>query len=174
LGQEGLKVIAVSYHNIHAGTLRVISSKDQAMSANPSVQSFLNIESSITLDFCKEWGINIQSKIREFENAIKTLSEECNSVIVEFGACAKGCVFLNTCHLTNEHVAFVIDDTPEKLHKFIPGTGIQIVERNILKVLDVDYVLILAHNFKDYIIDSLRKDGYIGKFIVMFPNIQFI
>jgi len=66
----------------------------------------------------------------------------------------------------------VIDDTDLKQEKYIPGTGIQIKSREYLKTNKVDYILILAHNFKDVIVERLRKDGYTGKFIVMFPEIK--
>ena len=61
----------------------------------------------------------------------------------------------------------VVDD------KFIPGTGIQIKNREYLKDNKVDYILILAHNFKDVIIESL-KNQYDGKFIILFPQIKII
>ena len=53
----------------------------------------------------------------------------------------------------------------------MPGTGIQILPRSILDTNPPDYILILAHNFKDYIMSSLRKN-YQGKFLVMIPEIQ--
>jgi novobiocin biosynthesis protein NovU/D-mycarose 3-C-methyltransferase len=175
LGQEGLKVINVSYHNIHAGTLRVISVRQENhIDVDSSVESFLNLESFMTEDCYLSWGQNIQNKIESFKTFIQTLSLDCNDVIIGFGASAKGCVFMNTCGFTDEDIACVIDDTKEKQGKFIPGTGIEIVSRIVLKTLTPDYIIILAHNFKDYIIKSLRDDGYEGKFIVMFPQIAII
>jgi hypothetical protein len=174
LGQEGLTVVDASYHQIHAGTLRVLSVKEgTAISPNSSVESFLNLESFMTEEHYKTWGEEIQSKIIEFRKFIVNVSE--SNIIVGFGAAAKGCIFLNTCELDDSDIPFVIDDTPEKQGKFIPGTGIRIVGRETLwGDIKPAYILILAHNFKDYIIESLRKDGYEGKFIVMFPNIQVI
>ena len=55
----------------------------------------------------------------------------------------------------------------------MPGTGLKVVPRSELKNTKVDYLIILAHNFKDYIINSLRGE-YKGKFIVMFPDIKII
>jgi hypothetical protein len=65
----------------------------------------------------------------------------------------------------------VIDDTDIKQNKFIPGTGIEIVSRDILKQKKPDYILILAHNFSEYIIKSLYHE-YQGKFIVLVPEIR--
>ena len=51
----------------------------------------------------------------------------------------------------------------------MPGVGIQIVDRNRLIKDSPDYIVILAHNFADYIIQSV-KPVYKGKFIKMFPQ----
>ena len=55
-----------------------------------------------------------------------------------------------------------------KQNKFIPGTGIEISSRERLKEEMPDYILILAHNFSDYIIKSL-SNIYKGKYIVRCP-----
>ena len=80
---------------------------------------------------------------------------------------------MNAMGLTYNDIDCVIDDTDLKQGKYIPGTGIKVVSREILKEKQPDYILILAHNFKDYIIESLKEE-YKGKFIVLIPNIQII
>lgn len=173
LEQEGLRVINASYHDMHAGTLRVLSVKRfSRMQADSSVASFLNLEKFYTKEYCETWGKRAQEKIRLFKENIYNLVDAGTSII-GFGAAAKGCVFLNSCDITREHVSYVIDDTPYKQDKYIPGTGIKIVSREILKDTKPDFILILAHNFKDYIIDSL-KGQYKGSFIVMFPEVKII
>lgn len=171
--QEGLKVINVSYHDIHAGTLRVlIVKKSSQKQSDITVKSFINLEKSLTEEYCIEWGKNIINKIQKFKQFIIDLKSKGNKIAC-FGAAAKGCVFLNSCELDDTIIEFIIDDTPFKQNKFVPGTGIQIVNRETLKTTNIDYILILAHNFKDHIIESL-KDQYKGKFIIMFPNIKII
>jgi len=170
--QEGLYIISVSYHDIHTGTLRVISAKKSSRIPKDSVESFLNLEKFITNEYCIKWGENIHRKIRDFKDFFKHIRRNEQS-IAGFGAAIKGCVFLNTCDLDFNTIDFIIDDTPEKQGKFVPGTGIEVVNRDILKEKQPDYILILAHNFKDYIIESLRKE-YFGKFIIMFPDITII
>ena len=71
------------------------------------------------------------------------------------------------------HIDCVIDDTDIKQDKFIPGTGIQIVSKQILKEKTPDYILILAHNFSDYIMKSL-EGVYNNKFIILVPEIKVI
>lgn len=173
LEQEDMRVINVSYHDMHAGTLRVLSVKKSSQrQPDSTILSFLNLERTLTQEYCVKWGKRAQDKIKEFRYFIHNLLNHGHTIAC-FGAAAKGCVFLNSCEITDGMIEFIIDDTPFKQGKFVPGTGIEIVSRDILKDCQPDYLLILAHNFKSYIIDSL-KGQYNGKYIVMFPDIQVL
>lgn len=174
LKQEGLKVINVSYHDMHAGTLRVLSVKESSLrQIDSTILSFLNLEKTLTTEYCVKWGKRAKEKITEFQDFLHKLLNRYGSTIACFGAAAKGCVFLNSCGIDDTMIRFIIDDTLSKQGKFVPGTGIEVVNREILKIKKPDCILILAHNFKDYIINSL-KDQYDGKFIVMFPDIKIL
>jgi novobiocin biosynthesis protein NovU/D-mycarose 3-C-methyltransferase len=171
--QEGMKVINVSYHDIHAGTLRILCAKNTSRrQVDSTIDSFLNLEKTLTEEYCIKWGIRTHEKIKKYKIFISELINK-GKTIAGFGAAAKGCVFLNTCGIDYQTLQFIIDDTPFKQNKYVPGTGIQIVSRDILKYNSIDYILILAHNFRDYIIESL-KDQFKGKYIVMFPDIRIL
>jgi hypothetical protein len=118
------------------------------------------------------WGDVIESHISDCNGFLRMLKAD-GSNIIGFGAAAKGCIFLNSAKIDNTILDVVIDDTDLKQDKFIPGTGIQIKSREYLKDNKVDYILILAHNFKDVIIESL-KEQYGGRFIILFPQIKII
>ena len=172
LEQEGLKVINVSYHDMHAGTLRVLSVKKSSVrQPDSTILSFLNLERTLTKEYCLKWGRRTKEKILSYKKFMVDLLAHGKSIAC-FGAAAKGCVFLNSCEIDYGIIRYVIDDTPFKQGKFIPGTGIEVVSREILKSNPTDYIIILAHNFKDYIINSLKD--YKGKFIIMFPDISII
>jgi hypothetical protein len=173
LSQEGLKIINVSYHDMHAGTLRVLSAKKSSRRhPDDTIQTFINLEKTLTEEYCRKWGRRTHEKIHGFKNFITDILSK-GKTIACFGAAAKGCVFLNTCGIDHTMIKFIIDDTPFKQGKFVPGTGIEVVSRSVLKDNHIDYILILAHNFKDFIINSL-KDEYSGKYIVMFPDIRVL
>ena len=55
----------------------------------------------------------------------------------------------------------------------MPGTGIKIVDREFVNFEKIDYIIVLAHNFADYIINSFKND-YDGKFITFLPEIKII
>ena len=64
-----------------------------------------------------------------------------------WGAGAKGATFCNVVDPDCKWIRFVVDITPEKQGKFIPGTGHPIVSYMALK--DVDTVLLMNPNYHD-------------------------
>jgi hypothetical protein len=126
-----------------------------------------NIESYI------KWGENIKNNIGQSKEFILSFKDK-GAKIAGFGAAAKGCIYLNAASIDHIMIDYIVDDTNIKQGKFVPGTGIEIVSREKLKSNPVDYIVILAHNFSEYIIKSLRQDGYEGKFILFLPTIKIL
>lgn len=171
--KHGMKIINITKQNIHGGTLRlVIAPKSSNLNPDITVKAYLQLEKNYGLDYHIKWGEQVQNHIEESKECIKTLKQS-GKTIYGFGAAAKGCIYLNAMGITHEYVDYIIDDTDIKQGKFVPGTGIEIVSREILKDKQPDYILILAHNFADYIIESLKLE-YSGKFIILVPNIKII
>jgi 2-polyprenyl-3-methyl-5-hydroxy-6-metoxy-1,4-benzoquinol methylase len=168
----GLEIIKAIKYPIHGGTLRLLISKKGDWAVCDGVQKIINEEQIINEKYYKYWGAAVEEHISNCNIFLRMLKAD-GSNIIGFGAAAKGCIFLNSAKIDDTILDVVIDDTDLKQDKFIPGTGIQIKNREYLKDNKVDYILILAHNFKDVIIDSL-KEQYDGKFIVLFPQIKII
>ena len=169
----GLEIIKAVKYPIHGGTLRLLISKKGDWDVCDGVQKIINEEQSIDQKYYEDWGEVIEEHISDCKIMLQAC-KNANNNIIGFGAAAKGCIFLNSAKIDHTILDVVIDDTDLKQDKFIPGTGIQIKSREYLKENKVDYILILAHNFKDVIIKSLRNDGYTGNFIILFPTIQTI
>ena len=168
----GLEIIKAVKYPIHGGTLRLLISKKGDWSVCGGVEKIINEEQSINEQSYKDWGEVIETHISDCNGFLRMLKAD-GSNIIGFGAAAKGCIFLNSAEIDDTILDVVIDDTDLKQDKFIPGTGIQIKSREYLKDNKVDYILILAHNFKDVIIESL-KEQYSGKFIILFPQIKIL
>jgi hypothetical protein len=168
-----LEIIKVVKYPIHGGSLRLLISKKGDWDVCNGVQKLIDEEQLIDQKYYEDWGSVIEEHISDCKIMLQAC-KNANNNIIGFGAAAKGCIFLNSAQIDNTILDVVIDDTDLKQDKFIPGTGIQIKSREYLKDNKVDYILILAHNFKDVIIESLRNDGYTGNFIILFPTIQTI
>ena len=163
--EYGLNVLSIKKVDAQGGSLRIItsniSSSGDPLDSPKSINSKL-VKLEQDFDFT-EWNQKITMK--RFHDAI-FLNKLCGRIAC-FGAAAKGCVYLNSLYDAN----YVVDDTPEKLGKYIPGTGLKVMSREYLYEDQPDYLIILAHNFKDYIIDSLRPH-YKGHIITMLPEIE--
>ena len=93
--------------------------------------------------------------------------------MVGFGAAAKGTVLLNYCGLNHNWIDYVVDGTPYKQGKFVPGTKIPIYpEEKLLEEKPGTIVLILAWNFKEEIMKKLKGRGY--EFIIPIPKVEVV
>ena len=90
-----------------------------------------------------------------------------------FAASAKGNTLLNSCGLNTDVVDYIVDETPEKIGKFSPGTGIPIVNIAELKKNPPDYVIILSWNFSDVIIPKI-KNYCDAKIIIPIPEFTIL
>jgi len=167
---RGMRIIDASEQKIHGGSLRVISQKRTGENyvMPESVSKILEAEKKFDTEFYKNWGKSMKTHLTNSKEFLLNLKKS-GKKIAGFGAAAKGCTFLNAAEINNEIIDYIVDDTDTKQNKFMPGVGIEIVSRNTLISNPPDYIVILAHNFADYIRNSL-KPIYDGKFIVMFPQ----
>lgn len=173
--KHGLEVLQVVPQKIHGGTLRLIighQTRNQHLKDN-SVGEYLRKESKLTPKFYQQWGIKIKQYLVSCENELKYLKSKGNT-LVGFAASAKGCIFLNSAGVDSKVLDFIIDDTDIKQGKYMPGTGLQIKGRGEVDFEQIDYILILSHNFSDHIIRSLKDEGYEGKFIVCLPSYKIL
>lgn len=171
--KHGLKIIRVQKQKIHGGTVRLVMAKESSiLSSDGSVDEYLKYEEKFDEEYYKEWDKRVNDHLDKCKNLIFDLKSK-GYKIAGFGAAAKGCIFLNSIGIDYNHIDYIIDDTDIKQGKFIPGTGIEVVSRKKLKENKVDYIIILTHNFYEFIVDSVKKE-YDGKFIVFLPDIKII
>ena len=171
---SGLEVFAVKKYDIHGGTVRVFIGNPGNHGIESSVQDFLDLEAEAGFHGANRylaWNREIDELIEQLSNELRTLREDGNKVAA-FGASAKGNTLLNACRLDRRSIAYIVDDTPEKIDRFSPGTGIPIVDRSVLATDPPDYLVILAWNFAREIIDNTA--GFEGKYIIPIPMFKVI
>ncbi len=179
LAKHGLQILKITEFSIHGGTIRLVIGHIGDYSPATEVDMKIRDDRGIVdifskpLDeqYYKDWASNIHTHLDECYSLVTSLKEK-GKTIAGFGAAAKGCIFLNSSNIDHNIVDYVVDDTDLKQNKFIPGTGILITSRKELIKNPPDYLIILAHNFSEYIIKSLPD--FKGKFIIFFPEIKII
>jgi hypothetical protein len=95
--------------------------------------------------------------------------------IVGYGAPGKGTTLLNYCGIGPETLDYIIDSTPIKQGRYMPGTPIQIRHPDALKTDSPDYLLLLAWNYADAILkrEQLLRDRGM-KFILPVPKLEIV
>ena len=91
--------------------------------------------------------------------------------VAGYGAAAKGAVLLNAFGIGRETLSFVVDRSPHKRGKRMPGVGLPIAAPDRLLTDMPDFTLLLTWNFADEILAQqveYRRRG--GRFILPFPE----
>jgi SAM-dependent methyltransferase len=162
-----MKIISVEKQDIHGGTVRItITNEESSRPIEESVHTFINKEIELgynEVDKYIQWGIDVKKIIDKFSKRINELKDSGKSISA-FAASAKGNTLLNSAHINDNHIYYVVDQTPEKLGHYYSGTGIEIVDIKTIEEKPTDYILILSWNFKKEIIEKL-KPIYNGEFI---------
>lgn len=165
----GLNIMNVTKQDIHGGSVRVIIGYGQP---DGTAEKFLvdEIKDWRAIEPYYEFAYSVNSTIKDFRRNIIAL----NGKVAAFGASAKGNTLLNAADITFALIQYIVDETPEKIGKYSPGTGIPIVSMDMLKNEPPDYLVILSWNFKHEIVRKCLDAGYKGKFIIPIPKFYIV
>lgn len=161
--RAGLVLQDVTHHDIHGGSVRCFIGLDGKPS--DSVNDYIKKEIEggyTTVSVYKEWAKNIADVVGNFITSLVLLK---GKKVYGFAASAKGNTLLNVSQITAKEIPFIVDQTPEKIGKYSPGTGIPIISMEEMIKYQPDFLVLLSWNFANEIIDKCRKAGYTGKFI---------
>lgn len=129
-----------------------------------SMQIWVRKRPQLLEEFIKD----VDNIVEELSDVVASAQEE-GKKVVGFGAAAKGTVLLNAADI---RLDYIVDSTPYKQNKFVPGVGTPIYPEEHLLEDPPDIVVILAWNFKDEIMEKLKGRGY--KFVVPIPKVEII
>lgn len=119
----------------------------------------------------KEFSERAEEHRQELRRILGGLKASGN-MIVGVSAPAKGNTLLNYCKIGRETIDYIGEISEHKVGRFTPGTHIPVVEESRIINEQPEYALILAWNWATPIKESLREQGYKGKFIIPLPDIE--
>lgn len=175
---HGLTLFDVDEIPTHGGSLRIYGQHTEynavrPISSNVEILKAKEIQGRLTdLNYYKEFQFRVNKIKYQF---LSFLAEERlkSTKIAAYGAAAKGNTFLNYCGIKDDMIDFVVDISPYKQNKFLPGSHIPVLNEEALKMHKPEYIIILPWNIKQEIKQQLAYvKEWGGKFIIAIPELQ--
>jgi len=177
--ENGLQIFDVEEHTTHGGSLRLFAQRSdmgvQIVSEQVIELRKREIDAGMDSD-------NFYKNFQEKANIVKDdllnfliTAKKNGKKVVAYGAAAKGNTLMNYAGIRPDLLSYVVDRSPSKQGKYMPGSRIPIHTEQFLKDDKPDYVLILPWNLKNEVIKQLsyiKENG--GKFVVAVPNLEVI
>lgn len=173
---HNLKLINVVRTKMHGGAIRVIAARQNSKwRPESSVEEILSLEKEKQITSEKTYinfGEHARAHAEKLKSLLLSLKKKGNT-ISGYGAPGRGTILLNYAKIGNDILGYIIDASPLRAHKYMPGVHTPIHSHDYFKKNPTDYSLMLAWNYKDYIFSQEKE--YIangGKFIIPFPYIS--
>jgi SAM-dependent methyltransferase len=172
-----LMVADVERIPIHGGSLRVYVRHPSSDGPSAQVTALLAEEAAIgicSIDYFNGLAENVQRLRKSLRAALGDL-KAAGKTIAAYGAAAKGAVLLNAFDIGRETIDYVVDRSPHKQGRYMPGVRIPIRPAEDLVAEQPDACLLLAWNFADEILAqqaAYRAGG--GAFLIPGPHIRIV
>ena len=153
----------------------VILFKKKKIKETSKFKKMINSETKDKLNSITNWKKLNQICIKHKKNLnkiIKGLSN--NNKIAAYGASARSSTLINFLDQNNQIIKKIFDLNPLKKGLYTPGTFIKIENPIIRNIKKFDVIFLLAWNFKEEIINFLKKIKFKGNIIIPLPDIKLL
>jgi 2-polyprenyl-3-methyl-5-hydroxy-6-metoxy-1,4-benzoquinol methylase len=173
---QGLEIFDVEELPTHGGSLRIYA-KHAGNAVFPTTENVAKL-----LEKEAQAGMNTTAYYEGFQervNAVKygLLSflleqKKLGKKVIAYGAAGKGNTLLNYCGVKGDDlISFVVDASPYKQNKYLPGSHIPVVDAGAIRDYKPDYIVILPWNLKAEISEQLSYVKEWGcRFVVPIPE----
>lgn len=116
----------------------------------------------------QEFAKSVNRIISDFQMKISELRGH-GKIIAGYGAAAKASTLINAARLKEGDIAYIVDESPEKIGRFMPLPNIPIVDKNMLNDSDLANIFIFPWNLSEEI--ALKIRNQIGNVIEIWAAI---
>jgi SAM-dependent methyltransferase len=175
--KHGMSVVDAERVPLHHGQLRVHVQRQGEGTVQPGVEQVLAGEKAAGLEkfsTYQRFAENARTIKRDLHETLSDLAHK-GERVAGYGAPAKGNTLLGFLEIGPELLPYIVDRSLLKQGLYTPGTHIPVVAPERLLADQPDYVLLLAWNFVDEIVEQqaeYRRRG--GKFMVPVPAVRVL
>ena len=177
--RHGLALFDVEELPTHGGSLRIHArhAKNFSVAVSDRVAELKRREAGAGLGRLSTYA-GFGERVRETKRALLEFmvgAKRQGKRLAGYGAAAKGNTLLNYCGIRGDFLDCVVDRSPHKQNRFLPGTRIPVLPPEKLRETRPDYLLILPWNLKAEIMEQMahiRQWG--GRFVVPIPRVEVL
>ncbi|MBI4021908.1 MAG: methyltransferase domain-containing protein [Candidatus Andersenbacteria bacterium] len=172
LARADLAVCAAEVIPTQGTSLRVIARhREEAPPVESGVGAILENEREhglADLETLRAVGANVERFKQEFATSVAAARRR--GPLVGLGAPARGVVILNACGIGAEWLEYVVDDTPLKQGRLVPGMHMPVYSWERLAAETPAGYVLLSWNYRDDMLARLRRLGKKGPVLIPFPR----
>jgi hypothetical protein len=177
--RHGLTLFDVEEIPTHGGSLRIYArhAANSAAVVTGRMIALRHREADAGLDRIETYS-GFGERVKEAKRALLDFmiaARREGKRIAGYGAAAKGNTLLNYCGIRGDILDYVVDRSPHKQGRFLPGTHIPVCHPDKIRETRPDYLLILPWNLRDEIVGQMghiREWG--GRFVVPIPEVEVL
>lgn len=176
---HGLELFDVVQIPTHGGSLRIYGKhkEDTSKEISPHVSELLNLEAQQNMQNI-EYYQGFQKKVDMIKTELVEFlmqQKKNKKKVAAYGAAAKGNTLLNYCGVKKDLIEFVVDASPHKQGRYLPGSHIPIVSEEMIKKKKPAFILILPWNLKEEIIHQISyAREWNAVFVIPILKLEFI
>ena len=176
LARQGLRIWDVEELPTHGGSLRLWACRNDAIHQANANRWALSAKESAAGMHGMDYYRGFQAKADTVKNEFLGFLLECKRTgkhVVGYGAAAKGNTLLNYAGVRPDLLPYVVDASPHKQGRYLPGSRIPVVAEEQIRQSRPDFVVIFPWNLWPEITEQL---GYIrewgAQFVTAVPSLR--
>jgi len=173
---HGLRLFDVEELPTHGGSLRIYGAQagSETHADTGRVAELVERERAAGLADLATYA-HFDGRVRAVRQGLQEFLEGARTEgrsVAAYGAAAKGVTLLNYCGIGPELVQYVADRSPHKQGLYLPGVRLPIRSPEHIAETKPDYVLLLAWNLKDEIVEQMgHVRDWGGRFVTPVPKV---
>jgi len=182
LDRHGLVVSAAEWISRFGGSLRIVATRRSQSVINPgadplSIDRIRSAEQGARLAEVAGYA-SVPAAVRRVSADLRAFLDEEHAAgrsVAGYGAAARGTTLLNIAQVGVDRLAFIVDRSPDKQDRLLPGSRIPVLAPDAIDARRPDDILVLPWPLADEIVaQSATARARGARFVVAMPSLRVV